>query len=184
MYKDIVKPIIDFVVALILFIVLFPITILTVIITIIDLGFPIHNRLQKREGKGRKVFTMYKIRTKTMPTKANGYKEEYTRISRIIDRLRLNEIPQLLNVLKGEMSLVGPRPFIPGEELPDGKISEKRYKLKPGMTGLAQVHGGRNITHINKLKYDEIYYDNISFKMDLKIVLKTIYRLIFDRVDK
>ena len=184
MYKNIVKPILDFVVALILLIILSPVLVITVIITVIDLGFPIYNRLRKREGKDRKTFTMYKIRTKTNPTKANGYKEEYTKISKYIDRLRLNEIPQLINVLKGEMSIVGPRPFIPGEELPEGKISEKRYKLRPGMTGLAQVNGGRRISHLSKLKYDEIYYDNLSFKMDLKIVLKTIYEVIFNRVER
>jgi len=183
MYKNYIKPMLDFVIALILLIILLPVLIITIIITVIDLGLPIYNRLRKREGKNKKVFVMYKIRTKTMPTKANGYKEEYTKTSRIIDRLRLNEIPQLINVIKGDMSLVGPRPFIPGETLPEGRISEKRYKVKPGITGLAQVHGGRHITHANKLKYDEIYYDNLSFKMDLKIILKTIYRLIFHKLD-
>ena len=184
MYKNYIKPLLDFVVSLILLIILFPILIITIIITIIDLGFPIYNRLRKREGKGKNVFVMYKIRTKTMPTKANGYKEEYTKVSKVIDRLRLNEIPQLINVIKGDMSLVGPRPFIPGEELPEGRISEKRYKVRPGLTGLAQVNGGRAITHKDKLKYDEIYYDNLSFGMDVKIILKTIYELVFHKLDK
>ena len=183
MYKNFVKPILDFVIALILFIILLPVMVITVLITVIDLGFPIHNRLQKREGKNKKIFVMYKIRTKTMPTQANGYKEEYTKISKVIDRLRLNEIPQLINVIKGDMSLVGPRPFIPGEKLPEGNISEKRYKVRPGMTGLAQIHGGRTISHKEKLRYDEIYYDNLTFKMDVKIVLKTIYELIFHKID-
>ena len=183
MYKNYVKPILDFVIAFILLLLLWPVLLITNIITIIDLGFPIHNRLQKREGKGKKVFVMYKIRTKTKPTKQNGFKEEYTKISRIIDRFRLNEIPQLINVLKGDMSLVGPRPFIPGEELPEGRISEKRYKVKPGMTGLAQIHGGRTISHKEKLRYDEIYYDNLSFKLDVKIILKTIFELIFHKLD-
>ena len=183
MYKSYIKPVLDFVISLVLLIILLPILLITVIITITDLGFPIHNRLQKREGKNKKVFVMYKIRTKTMPTPSNGYKEEYTKISKIIDRFRLNEIPQLINILKGDMSLVGPRPFIPGEELPEGKISDKRYKVRPGITGLAQVHGGRAITHKEKLRYDEIYYDNISFKMDVRIILKTIYGLIFHKID-
>lgn len=184
MYKNYIKPMLDFLIALILLIVLLPVILFTILITVIDLGFPVYNRLRKREGKGKKVFVMYKIRTKTIPTKNNGYKEEYTKISKIIDRLRLNELPQLMNVLKGEMSLVGPRPFIPGEELPEGRISEKRYKVRPGITGLAQIHGGRAITHKEKLKYDEIYYDNLSFRMDLKIILKTIYGLFAHKLDK
>lgn len=183
MYKNFIKPLLDFVISLVLLIILSPVLVITVLITIIDLGFPIHNRLQRREGKGGKVFVMYKIRTKTMPTKSNGYKEEYTKISRVIDRLRLNEIPQLINVLKGDMSLVGPRPFIPGDKLPEGKISDKRYKVKPGLTGLAQVNGGRAISHKDKLRYDEIYYDNLSFKLDCKIVLKTLFEIIFYRLD-
>lgn len=183
MYKNFIKPILDFVIALLLLIILSPVLLITTIVTAIDLGLPIHNRLQKREGKNKKVFVMYKIRTKTMPTQKNGYKEEYTKVSRVIDRLRLNEIPQLINVIKGDMSLVGPRPFIPGEELPEGRISDKRYKVRPGMTGLAQIHGGRTITHKEKLKYDELYYDNISFKMDVKIIIKTLYELIFHNID-
>jgi len=184
MYKNYIKPSLDFIIALGLLIILLPLMIITIIVTIIDLGFPIYNRLREREGKNKKTFIMYKIRTKTKPTKANGYKEEYTKVSRIIDSFRLNEIPQLINVIKGDMSLVGPRPFIPGEELPEGRISEKRYKVRPGITGLAQVNGGRAITHKAKPKYDEIYYDNLSFKMDVKIILKTIYEVIFHKVDK
>lgn len=184
MYKNYIKPSLDFIIALILLIILFPVMIITIIITIIDLGFPIYNRLREREGKNKKTFIMYKIRTKTKPTKANGYKEEYTKVSRIIDSFRLNEIPQLINVIKGDMSLVGPRPFIPGEELPEGRISEKRYKVRPGITGLAQVNGGRAITHKAKLRYDEIYYDNLSFKMDVKIIFKTILGLLRHRIDE
>ena len=118
---------------------------------------------------------MYKFRTKKLGTE---HKPEYTKVSRIIDKLRLNELPQLFNVLKGEMSLVGPRPFIPGDELPAGEISKKRYMIRPGITGIAQVSGGRDITHKKKLEYDVIYYDNMSLGLDLKIILKTFCELI------
>ena len=117
---------------------------------------------------------MYKFRTKKHNWENLPYRERYTKVSWTIDRLRLNELPQLFNVLKGDMSLVGPRPFIPGEKLPPGEISPKRYLVRPGMTGLAQVNGGRYLTHKEKLKYDVIYYDNLSFKEDFKIILKTI----------
>ena len=169
MYKKYIKRILDFVISTILFILLLPLIIIIYLITFFDLGLPLHNILREREGKNKKEFIMYKIRTKKLPNN-----RDYSKISYVIDRFRLNELPQLLNVIKGDMSLVGPRPFIPKEKLPDGKISEKRYLVKPGLTGLAQVNGGRTITHKDKLKYDVIYYDNLSFLLDLKIILKTI----------
>lgn len=180
MYRKFFKPLLDFILSLILILLLWPIMLIVAIITYIDLGTPIYNTIRKREGKNRKTYIMYKFRTKKLGTE---YNPQYTKVSKIIDRLRLNELPQLFNVLKGEMSLVGPRPFIPGEVLPDGKISQKRYMIRPGITGLAQVSGGRDITHEEKLKYDEIYYDNMSFWLDFKIVCKTILELLELNVD-
>ena len=173
MYKKYIKQIIDTIIATILFIILLPLIIIVLIITFIDLGLPIHNTLRYREGKNKKTYIMYKIRTKKLGMEYVTDGTEYTRISYIIDRLRLNEIPQLINVIKGDMALVGPRPFIPKDTLPKDKIPKERYLVKPGLTGLAQVNGGRNITHKQKLEYDVIYYNNISFLYDLKIILKT-----------
>ena len=184
MYRNFIKPILDFVIALVLLLFLWPFIIITIIITYLDTGLPIYNRLRKREGKNKKTFTMYKIRTKVYPCEENGYKESYTKVSKIIDRLRLNELPQLINVLKGDMSLVGPRPFIPGEELPEGEIDPKRYKMRPGLTGLAQVNGGRAISHKQKLRYDVQYYDNMSLWLDIKIIVKTLWLIIFNDVDE
>lgn len=174
MYKNYIKQVLDFIIALLLLLILFPLIILVAIITYIDLGSPIFNERRQREGKNKKTFVMYKFRTKKMSYQDIENPNRYTKISRIIDKYRLNELPQLINVLKGEMSLVGPRPFIPNDDLPNDKISEKRYLVKPGITGLAQVSGGRTLTHKQKLKYDEVYYDNLSFKLDLQIILKTI----------
>lgn len=175
MYRKYVKPTLDFVISLILILILWPIMLVVAIITFIDLGSPIFNLIRKREGKNRKTYIMYKFRTKRLNTE-NSHR--YTRVSKWIDKLRLNELPQLFNVLKGDMSIVGPRPFIPGDNLPEGKIDPKRYLVRPGITGLAQVSGGRDITHKEKLKYDVIYYDNMSFKTDLIIFLKTIIKLL------
>ena len=172
MYKKYIKRVLDIIISIILLIILFPIIIIVYVITFFDLGLPLHNIVREREGINKKTFIMYKIRTKILPDN-----KEYTRISYIIDRLRLNELPQLINVIKGDMSLVGPRPFIPNDKLPDGVISEKRYLVRPGITGLAQVNGGRSITHKEKLEYDIIYYDNSSFILDLKIIIKTIVLL-------
>lgn len=184
MYRNFIKPILDFVISLVLLLVLWPIILIVMLITYINLGSPIYNKFRQREGKNKKTFIMYKIRTKIYLNDENGYIEKYTKTSRFIDRLRLNELPQLINVLKGEMSLVGPRPFIPGEELPYGDIDSKRYMVRPGLTGLAQVSGGRNITHKQKLKYDVDYYDNMSLWLDIKIIIKTVYLLIKNSVDE
>lgn len=180
MYRNYIKPALDFIVSLFLILLLWPIMAIVAVITYIDLGTPVYNVIRKREGKNRKTFIMYKFRTKKLGTEHNP---EYTKVSKIIDTLRLNELPQLFNVLKGEMSLVGPRPFIPGDSLPEGKIDPKRYMMKPGITGLAQVNGGREITHKKKLEYDVYYYDNMSFMLDLKIIIKTYFRLLEIRVD-
>lgn len=180
MYRKFFKPMLDFILSFVLILLLWPLMLIVALITYIDLGAPIYNTLRKREGKNRKTYIMYKFRTKKLGTE---YTPQYTKVSKAMDRLRLNELPQLFNVLKGEMSLVGPRPFIPGEDLPDGNVSPKRYMIRPGITGLAQVSGGRGITHEEKLKYDEIYYDNMSLWLDFKIICKTIMELLELNVD-
>ena len=177
MYKKYIKRVIDIIASLFLIILFAPIMLIIALITLISLGLPIHNEIREREGLNKKTFIMYKFRTKRLSTESLYKKEKYTKISKFIDRVRLNELPQLFNVLKGDMSLVGPRPFIPGEKLPEGDISPKRYLVRPGMTGLAQASGCRSLTHQDKLKYDVIYYDTLSFKNDFVIVLKTISNL-------
>lgn len=169
MYKYI-KRFLDIIFSIILIILLFPLIIIVGIITYIDLGKPIFNLIREREGLNKKTFIMYKYRTKIVGT------NDYTKVSSIIDKLRLNELLQLFNILKGDMSFIGPRPFIPNDTLPPGKISYKRYLVRPGITGLAQVNGGRHILHKDKLKYDEIYYDNFGFLQDLKILGLTIIK--------
>ncbi len=181
MYQKYIKRFLDIILSFILIIVLFPLMLITSIIVLIDLGLPLFNEIREREGLNKKTFIMYKFRTKKANSGTNHSSDCYTPISRIIDRFRLNELPQLFNVLIGDMSLVGPRPFIPGEKLPLGDISPKRYLVRPGITGLAQVNGGRSITHKDKLKYDVIYYDNLSFKEDFMIIWKTIFN--FFRID-
>ncbi|MDD4706235.1 MAG: sugar transferase [Bacilli bacterium] len=173
MYRKYVKRICDIILALILIIITLPIMLITGIIIYFNLGMPIFYEVTPREGRYRKPFQMYKFRTKTLNTRGMPDYIRYTKISKILDITRINELPQLFNILKGDMSFVGPRPFIINEKLPPGKISNKRYLLKPGVTGLAQASGAQTISHKDKLKYDEIYYDKISFWYDLKIIFKT-----------
>lgn len=176
LYRKYIKRLFDIIFSVILIILLFPLTIIIGLITLIHLGLPIIDIRMKREGKNKKPFYMYKFRTRIYDNGEIWGRK--TKFSSFIDDTKLNELPQLFNVLKGDMSFVGPRPFICGEILPKNKISPKRYYVKPGLTGLAYINGGSSLSHHEKLKYDEEYYDNLSFSFDLKIVLKTFLLLL------
>lgn len=172
-----VKRILDIFFSFILIVITLPITLIVLLITYFDIGRPLIDIRIPRLGKDKKPFYMYKIRTRVYDENFNS---SYTKVSKVIDKLGLNEIVQLFNILKGDMSFIGPRPFIQGEILPKGKISKKRYLVKPGVTGLAQVSGGVNLSHKDKLKFDDIYYDNFGFIQDLKIIIKTPISIIKD----
>ena len=185
MYRKIVKPTLDFLFALLLILLLWPLMGIVALITWIDLGLPLHNLLREREGKNKKTYIMYKFRTKALDSDGHTFSNTYTKVSRFIDKTRLNELPQLFNILFGQMSFVGPRPFIPGEsDKFKDIIDPKRYMMRPGVTGLAQINGGRSISTKTKLKYDVEYYDNMSFWLDLKIIFITIGELLTFDVDK
>lgn len=173
MYRKYFKRIFDFFLSIILIIITLPIMIITGVIIYFNLGRPIFYEFTPREGKNKQPYQMYKFRTKRLNTRGMPDHMRYSKISKILDITRINELPQLFNILKGDMSFVGPRPFIMNEKLPPGKINEKRYLVRPGVTGLSQATGGNTISHLDKLKYDEIYYNNMSFVYDLKIILKT-----------
>lgn len=185
MYRKIVKPTLDFVLALLLIILLLPLMGIVAIVTFIDLGLPLHNLLREREGKDKKTYIMYKFRTKALDSDGTTRSNTYTKISRFMDKTRLNELPQLFNILFGQMSFVGPRPFIPGEsEKFKDIMNPKRYMMKPGLTGLAQINGWRALTTKEKIKYDVEYYDNMSLALDVKIVFTTLRRILSFNVDK
>ena len=168
-----IKRLLDIILSLVLIVVTFPLMLITVILLVISLGFPIFNQRRYREGLYHKSFLMFKFRTKLMNSDNLPRTERYTKLSGLIDNLKLNELPQLFNILFGQMSFVGPRPFIPGEKLPDGKISEERYFVRPGLTNLAYVSSKDELTHKQKLLYDVEYYNHFGFKQDLLIFLKT-----------
>ncbi len=160
MYQKYIKRALDIIFSLIFLIISIPFMIITGIALYLSLGECTYKEAVLREGANRKTYRMYKFRTKIRNTKGMPRSKRYTFTSRLIDSLKLNELPQLINILKGDMSFVGPRPFIAGEKLLPGKISEKRYLVKPGATGLAQTQFSDFLSHKDKLKYDEIYYDN------------------------
>lgn len=168
-----IKRLIDIILSIVLIIIMFPLMLITALIIIINLGYPLFNQKRYREGLNKRKYLMFKFRTKKMDSDHLPRRDRYTNVSYLIDKLKLNELPQLFNILKGDMSFVGPRPFIPGEKLPEGKISSKRYYVRPGLTNLAFVSKNGKMNHKQKLLYDIEYYDNFGFKQDLTIFLKT-----------
>jgi len=136
---------------------------------------------QERPGKGEKIFRVIKFKTMNDKCDALGNllpdNQRLTRIGRLVRKLSLDEIPQLINVLKGDMSLVGPRPLLIEYLSLYNKFQKRRHEVKPGITGWAQVNGRNAISWDNKFKYDVWYVDNISFILDLKIFLMTIKKV-------
>lgn len=175
MYKKYGKRVLDIVGSLFLLVIFSPLFVITAIAVAFSLGFPIIFK-QIREGINRTDFTIYKFRTMNFDDNLSR-NARMTKITWIIDNLRLNELPQLINVLKGDMSLVGPRPFIPGN-LVRKDIYNLRYDMKPGLTGWAQINGGRYIPKNKKIEYDEYYVRNVSLFLDLKIILLTPFNII------
>jgi len=174
MYKY-VKRFLDIIFSVFMIITFGWLILIVLIITYFDVGKPLIDIRLPREGKDKKPFYMYKIRTRVYDKDGNSH---YTKISKIIDKIGLNELVQLFNILKGEMSFIGPRPFICNEKLPDGEISPKRYFVRPGVMGLAQSLGGRNLSYDKTLECDVVYYDNFGFVQDVKIFFKCIIMIL------
>lgn len=182
MYKHFFKRIIDFFAALFGLLLLSPIFIVVMIaLFIANKGNPFF--FQKRPGKDARIFKIIKF--KSMNDKkdekgdllADAYR--LTKVGGFVRKTSLDEIPQLINVLKGDMSLIGPRPLLV-QYLPYYTEREKlRHSVRPGITGWAQVNGRNNLDWNTRLRFDIQYVENLSFKFDVKILLKTIKKVIF-----
>lgn len=181
MYRSLFKPLFDFIFALLAFIVLFPIfLVVSIILTIVNRGNPFF--LQLRPGKNEKIFSIIKFKTMTDFKDSSGVllsdEVRLTKFGKIVRKTSLDEIPQLLNVIKGEMSLVGPRPLLP-EYLPlYNSTQKKRHSVKPGLTGWAQVNGRNAISWEKKFALDVWYVEHQSFFIDLKILFITLKKVI------
>ncbi|MES2330113.1 MAG: sugar transferase [Bacteroidota bacterium] len=180
MYKSFLKRIIDIIVALVLFILLLPIFLLIIILlAFATKGNPFFS--QVRPGRNGKLFRLIKFKSMNEKKDADGQllpdAERLTRIGSFLRKTSLDEIPQLLNVLAGDMSLIGPRPLLV-EYLPlYSNFQSRRHEVLPGITGWAQVNGRNTISWKEKFEYDVWYVDHISFALDLKIIMLTIRKV-------
>ena len=179
-YKRIIKPVFDFSFAFVLLSLLMPIILVFLFFLFLqNSGTPFFS--QVRPGLKEKPFTIYKLKTMQDTRDDQGVllpdNQRITPLGKIIRKLSLDELPQFWNVLKGDMSFVGPRPLLP-EYLPlYNKKQKNRHNLKPGITGWAQVKGRNTISWQQKFEYDLWYIENQSFILDLKILLFTVGKI-------
>ena len=176
-YERYIKRPQDFCCALAAIIVLSPVMAVTAVLVRIKLGSPVIFK-QKRPGLNGKIFTLYKFRTMTDKKDKNGEllpdEERLTRFGKILRSTSLDELPELVNMLKGDMSVVGPRPLLVKYLPLYNERQARRHEVRPGFTGYAQVHGRNAITWADKFEKDVYYVDHISFLGDWKIIFQTV----------
>ena len=181
MYKYI-KRSLDLITALFLVIILSPLMLIAAILIAVNRDGPILFK-QERPGKDGKIFTVYKFRTmSTMLRDKNGNElsdfDRMTKIGNILRKTSVDELPQLFNIIKGEMSFIGPRPLLKEYLELYSPEQMRRHDVLPGISGWAQVNGRNTLTWDEKFAYDVYYVDHYSFKMDLKIFIKTIENVV------
>jgi lipopolysaccharide/colanic/teichoic acid biosynthesis glycosyltransferase len=173
MYKA-VKRIFDIVIALVAIVLLLPILLAGILAVLTTMGRPvIYSHV--RSGKNKNRFTVFKLRSMVDdPTGRRSDAERITRLGHIIRRFSIDELPQLFNVLKGDMSLVGPRPLLTEYDEKYSATQNRRFEVRPGITGLAQVSGRNTIGWDEKLNLDVEYVERASFILDAQILIRTI----------
>ena len=177
MYRKYIKRFLDVVLALVALLVLSPVILVVAVLVRVKLGKPVLFR-QRRPGKGEEVFTLFKFRSMTDRRGEGGEllpdAERLTKFGRVLRSTSLDELPSLVNIIRGEMSIVGPRPLLV-EYLPHyDEFEKRRHEVRPGLTGLAQVHGRNATTWDERFGYDVRYVDGVSFAGDVKIVFATV----------
>jgi undecaprenyl phosphate N,N'-diacetylbacillosamine 1-phosphate transferase len=180
MYRNFIKPLFDALIALIILVVLSPVILLTaVLLFIANNGKPFF--FQQRPGKHGRIFRIVKFKTMNDKKDAQGNllpdADRLTLIGKIVRKSSLDELPQLINVLKGDMSLVGPRPLLV-EYLPLYNAQQaRRHDVKPGITGWAQVNGRNSISWEDKFRHDVYYVDHVSLALDVRILFMTVAKV-------
>ena len=180
-YKKYIKRPMDFILALIVIIVLSPTLLVVGLLVRIKLGSPILFK-QKRPGQNEKIFTMYKFRTMIDERNENGEllpdSVRLTKFGKMLRATSLDELPELFNILKGDMSIIGPRPLLV-QYLPlYNEHQKRRHDVRPGLSGLAQISGRNAISWEDKFNLDVEYVDGVSFFGDWKIIFSTIKKVL------
>jgi len=177
-----IKRQVDFIIALLSLVILSPLFFVVAFLIKIDSKGPVFF-LQKRPGKDAKLFTVIKFRTMVDGAEKFGLdlnkdNPRITRFGRFLRRWHIDELPQLINILLSQMSLVGPRPPMISQVNIENKFEQKRFLVKPGLTGWAQIHGGNLLSWEERVKYDVLYVKNYSVWLDLKIFLISVWKII------
>ena len=181
LYRRFGKRLLDLVLSLTALGLLAPILVLLAILVRLNLGSPVLFR-QKRSGRHGKPFTILKFRTMTEERDSSGKRladsKRLTRFGKFLRRTSLDELPELLNVLRGEMSLVGPRPLVPRYDSYFSERERKRFDVLPGITGWAQINGRNNLVWDGRLSCDVWYAESCSLLLDLKILCLTVIKVL------
>ena len=182
MYAHFLKRLFDFCISLVAIIVLSPIlVVVTIWLHFVNKGAGAFFT-QERPGKDAKIFRVIKFKTMTDERDTDGNLlpdvQRLTRVGKVVRSLSLDELPQLFNVLKGDMALIGPRPLLVKYLPLYTKEQMRRHEVRPGITGWAQVNGRNAITHTKKFEYDVWYVDHLSFALDVKILWMTVVNVL------
>ena len=181
MYRNCFKRILDFVLSLIAILLLSPVLFILMVTGMIKMGGnPFFT--QERPGKNGKIFKLIKFKSMNNRRDAEGNllpdEIRLTSYGRFIRNTSLDELPELINIFKGDMAIVGPRPLLVKYLTRYNETQARRHEVRPGLTGLAQVNGRNAISWEEKFRYDVEYVDNLSFLMDIKIICKTVLKVI------
>jgi len=176
-YEKYIKRILDFILSLMALVVLSPILLILVIVGAVKMkGNPFFT--QMRPGKDEKIFKLIKFRTMTDEKDSEGNllpdDVRLTKYGRFLRSTSLDELPELINILKGDMSIVGPRPLLVAYLDRYNETQARRHEVRPGVTGLAQVNGRNTLSWEDKFDYDVEYVDSVAFGLDVSIILKTV----------
>lgn len=177
MYRKYIKRWLDFVLSLMALIILSPVFLILVLLVRVKLGSPVFFK-QQRPGKDGKIFTMYKFRTMTDEKDKTGRllpdEKRLTSFGKKLRSSSLDELPELINIIKGDMGIVGPRPLLVKYLPLYSERQKRRHEVRPGFTGLAQINGRNSISWEEKFEWDVTYVEKVTFFLDLQIILKTV----------